>query len=199
MLKSNLELRNEALATLSGNWKEAVIATLVYSGVAGVVGAIPVLGPIANLFIALPIVWGLNIAFLDLYRNGEKINIDSLFVAFKGGQAEYLRITLTILLMMAYIMLWSLLLWVPGVIKMLSYSMTYFILKDEPELKNNAAIEKSMAMMEGNKMKLFKLGLFLMLVGMLAAITVVGIFFYVPYALTTLSAFYEDLKKNQQA
>ena len=37
--------------------------------------------------------------------------------------------------------------------------MTYYILKDEPELKYNAAIEKSMSMMNGYKMKLFLLDL----------------------------------------
>lgn len=186
------------MAALSGNWKDAVIASLVYTLLAGVVGAIPVIGPVANLFIVLPMAWGLNIALLNLYRNGEKVTIESILVAFKGGQNEYIRITLTLLLMMVYVMLWSLLLWVPGIIKMISYSMTYFIIKDEPELKNNAAIEKSMAMMEGNKMRLFMLGLFLMLVGILACITVVGIFWFIPYAVTTLAAFYEDLKKNYE-
>ena len=59
----------------------------------------------------------------------------------------------------SYTAFWSLLLVIPGIIKSYSYAMTDFILKDEPEMKNNAAIEKSMAMMEGNKMKLFMLDL----------------------------------------
>ena len=58
-----------------------------------------------------------------------------------------------------FTILWSLLLVIPGIIKSYSYAMTSFILKDEPEMKNNAAIEKSMAMMENNKMKLFMLDL----------------------------------------
>ena len=53
----------------------------------------------------------------------------------------------------------ALLLLIPGIIKHYSYAMTDYILKDEPELCNNAAIERSMAMMEGNKMKLFLLDL----------------------------------------
>ncbi len=43
---------------------------------------------------------------------------------------------------MVYTVLWSLLLLIPGIIKAYSYAMTDFILKDEPEMKNNAAIEK---------------------------------------------------------
>ena len=75
-------------------------------------------------------------------------------VLFEGFQ-DYSRIFVTKLLQGIYTALWSLLLFVPGVIKHYSYAMTDYILKEEPEMKNNAAIEKSMAMMENNKMKLF--------------------------------------------
>ena len=71
-------------------------------------------------------------------------------VLFEGFQ-DYGRIFVTMLLQAVYTILWSLLLVIPGIIKSYSYAMTSFILKDEPEMKNNAAIEKSMAMWKGTR------------------------------------------------
>ena len=97
-----------------------------------------------------------------------------------------------------FTILWSLLLVIPGIIKSYSYAMTSFILKDEPEMKNNAAIEKSMAMMEGNKMKLFMLDLSFIGWAILCIFTFgIGFLFLQPYVAISRAAFYEDLKAQQ--
>jgi hypothetical protein len=102
------------------------------------------------------------------------------------------------LLQTVYTVLWSLLLVIPGIIKSYSYAMTSFILKDEPEMKNNAAIEKSMAMMEGNKMKLFMLDLSFIGWAILCIFTFgIGFLFLQPYVAISRAAFYEDLKAQQ--
>ena len=93
--------------------------------------------------------------FLGLFREGTPIDIGKLFDGFK----DFGRIWGTGILVAIYTVLWTCLLIVPGIIKSYSYAMTYYILKDEPELKYNAAIEKSMSMMNGYKMKLFLLDL----------------------------------------
>ena len=97
-----------------------------------------------------------------------------------------------------FTILWSLLLVIPGIIKSYSYAMTSFILKDEPEMKNNAAIEKSMAMMEGNKNKLFMLDLSFIGWAILCIFTLgIGLLFLQPYVAISRAAFYEDLKAQQ--
>ena len=97
-----------------------------------------------------------------------------------------------------FTILWSLLLVIPGIIKSYSYAMTSFILKDEPEMKNNAAIEKSMAMMEGSKMKLFMLDLSFIGWAILCIFTLgIGLLFLQPYVAISRAAFYEDLKAQQ--
>ena len=104
----------------------------------------------------------------------------------------------SLLLQDVYTILWSLLLVIPGIIKSYSYAMTSFILKDEPEMKNNAAIEKSMAMMEGNKMKLFMLDLSFIGWAILCIFTLgIGLLFLQPYVAISRAAFYEDLKAQQ--
>ena len=71
----------------------------------------------------------------------------------------------------------------------------FFILKDEPELKYNAAIEKSMSMMNGYKMKLFLLDLSFIGWMILSVLTLgIGLLFLQPYMSTARAAFYEDLK-----
>jgi uncharacterized membrane protein len=95
--------------------------------------------------------------------------------------------------------LWSLLLLIPGSIKSYSYAMTEYILKDNPELQNNAAIEKSMEMMNGHKLRLFLLHLSFIgwyIVGVLTLF--IGFFWIIPYVHTAEAAFYEDLKAQQE-
>lgn len=190
-MKLNSELRQAARNALAGQWVMAALATLVYSAISGFV-AIPALG-IAAYILTLPIMYGFTVLFLKLFRNGD-LNIGSLFDGFQ----DYGRILGTVLLQVVYTFLWTLLLVVPGVVKWYSYSMTSYILLDEPELKNNAAIEKSMAMMEGHKMRLFLLDLSFIGWALLSSLFTFGIgfFFLQPYVATAHAAFYEDLKDN---
>lgn len=188
MLKQNSELRAEARAALTDKWVMAAIATLIYSAVVGGLSAIPVVG-ILILLLTLPIAYGYAIVILDVFR-GSDVNIGGLF----DGFSDYGRIIGTKLLQAIY-MLWTLLLVIPGIIKYYSYAMTDFILKDQPELANNGAIEKSMAMMEGNKMKLFLLDLSFIGWAILCLFTLgIGYFFLQPYMQAAHAAFYEDLK-----
>ena len=100
------------------------------------------------------------------------------------------------LLKMVYTMLWMLLLIVPGIIKSYSYAMTEYILKDDLEITENAAIEKSMQMMEGHKMELFLLDLSFIGWALLSILSCgIGFFFLEPYMITARAHFYEDLKQ----
>lgn len=63
------------------------------------------------------------------------------------------------LLVGLYTFLWSLLFVIPGIIKGFSYAMTPYILSEHPEYSPNYAISLSREMMDGNKFRLFCLGL----------------------------------------
>ena len=148
---------------------------------------IPVVG---SILVALPMMYGYAIVMLSVMRGGE-MNIGGLFDGFN----DFGRIVGTKLLQAIYTFLWMLLLVIPGIIKSYSYAMTDFILKDEPLLANNAAIEKSMAMMDGNKMKLFLLDLSFIGWAILCLFTFgIGFLFLQPYVQSAHAAFYEDLK-----
>ncbi|MDR0893000.1 MAG: DUF975 family protein [Mediterranea sp.] len=191
MLKQNSELRAEARQALSGRWMMAVVATIIYGAITGGLSAIPGAGGAISLLVGLPVAYGFANALRELLKSDKEVDLGSLFDGFK----DYGRILGTVVLQFVYTVLWTLLLVIPGIIKGYSYSMTYYILKDNPELRNNAAIEKSMAMMNGNKMKLFLLDLSFIGWFFLSILTLgIGFLFLQPYVSVAHAAFYEDLK-----
>lgn len=205
-MDTNQGYKNRALASLSGKWDKAIIATVIYLiitiGVSQVI-TIPFSSSIAGsgsasflwTVLCFPLLWGYTVFFLNIIRE-KKIDWDSIFDGYKNG--EWKRIGGTYLLYYIYVILWTLLLIIPGIIKALSYSMTPFILQDDPTISGNAAIEKSMRMMDGHKMDLF--WLFLSFIGwIILSIMTFGIGFILlePYINTSVAHFYEDLKEQQ--
>ena len=199
MKKEAKFFREAAWSQLKGNWKPAVLFTLVYviiTSVAQIIGSKSDLVSILISLLALvPLGYGYYVAFLDFKRTGETVKIAQLFDAFK----DYGRVALTCILQCIYIFLWTLLLIVPGIIKSLSYSQTYYILKDYPELKNNEAIELSMAMMKGHKFDYFYLTLTFIGWILLSILTLgIGFLWISPYIATASAHFYEYVKEDYE-
>lgn len=86
----------------------------------------------------------------ELVKTGQT-KVSTVFEA----KNNYLKILGTLFLKGLYTLGWTLLLIVPGMIKSFSYSMTYFIIRENPEMGSDEAIEKSMKMMDGHKGELF--------------------------------------------
>lgn len=190
-MKTSSELRAQAWGALSGKWGMAVVATLVYGVISGVLSFIPFVSWIATLLVSLPLAYGFTIMLLNVVR-GSDVQLDTMGEGFK----DYGRILGTMLLSSVYQFLWALLLIVPGIIKGYSYALTPYLLKDHPELKFNAAIEESMRLMSGNKMRLFLLDLSFIGWFLLGIITFGIAFLWItPYWNTARAAFYEDLMK----
>ncbi len=197
MEKLNAQLKDQALETLKGKWGESALTTLIYVVISGALNGllslIPFVGSIVSTILLVPFAYGITVYFLKHYR-GEEKTYSTIFC----GYSDFKRIFTTLFLVNIYTMLWTLLLIVPGIIKGFSYMMTPFILADNPEMKNNEAIEKSMAMMDGNKMKLFLLMLGFIGWVLLCFLTLgIGFFFLAPYMQLSMTAFYEELKAEQ--
>lgn len=191
-MKRSSELRAQAWSALSGKWGMAVVATLVYMVICGVISLIPYVSSIAALLVSLPLAYGFTIMLLNVVR-GSDVELNTLGEGFK----DYGRILGTMLLSSVYQFLWMLLLIIPGIIKGYSYALTPYLLKDHPELKFNAAIEESMRLMSGNKMRLFLLDLSFIGWFLLGLITFGIAFLWItPYWNTARAAFYEDLMSD---
>jgi uncharacterized membrane protein len=75
--------------------------------------------------------------------------------------------------------------------------MTPFILKDNPELSANEAINLSQKMMKGHKFDLFYLMLSFIGWAFLGIFTLgIGYLWLMPYTYAAFAAFYQDLKKE---
>ena len=194
--------KNRALSALENKWGNFVAITFVYGFIIGITQVLsgdkdsPAILHLIGLvlfILALPLTWGYQTLFLGAVRGGEATAKD----LFEGYNKElFSRVLTTTLLYYVYVFLWSLLLLIPGCIKAYSYAMTPFILKDNPEMKNNAAIEESMRMMDGHKLELFLLDLSFIGWAILSILTCcIGFLWLVPYMNMARVNFYEDLKK----
>ena len=194
--------KNRALSALENKWGNFVAITFVYGFIIGITQilsgdkdspAILHLIGLVLFILALPLTWGFQTLFLGAVRGGEATAKDM----FEGYNKElFSRVLTTTLLYYVYIFLWCLLLIIPGLIKSYSYAMTPYILKDNPEMKNNAAIEESMRMMDGHKLELFLLDLSFIGWVILSILTCcIGFLWLVPYMNMARVNFYEDLKK----
>lgn len=194
--------KNRALSALENKWGNFVAITFVYGFIIGITQVLsgdkdsPAILHLIGLvlfILALPLTWGFQTLFLGAVRGGEATAKDM----FEGYNKElFSRVLTTTLLYYVYVFLWSMLLLIPGCIKSYSYAMTPYILKDNPEMKNNAAIEESMRMMDGHKLELFLLDLSFIGWAILSILTCcIGFLWLVPYMNMARVNFYEDLKK----
>ncbi|MDO0823429.1 DUF975 family protein [Desulfosporosinus nitroreducens] len=137
-----------------------------------------------------PITLGVSGYFLKLVRQEGPI-IEDMF----GGFKFFLKAFVLDLLMTIFIILWSLLLIIPGIIAALRYSMAYYIMIDNPQLSAFEALNRSKLMMVGFKSELFSFWLSYLGWFLLGVITLGIAFLWVtPYYETAKANFYQDLK-----
>lgn len=193
MVYSNSEIRYAARERLKGNWGMAVLVTFLYTAISTVISAIPVVGYIAPLILTGPLVFGVYAYFLYIVR-GEQAEIGAMFSGFqKFGPTLVLY-----LLQVVFVLLWSLLLIVPGIIAAFRYSLAFFIMHDNPGIGAMEALRQSSEMMKGYKGKLFMLYLSFIGWALLSIVTLgIGFLWLFPYMTAALAAFYEQLKTQQ--
>ena len=122
---------------------------------------------------------------------GEKINVEDLFAGF----SNYAASTILYILEEIFIFLWSLLFVIPGIIKSLSYSMSFYILLDNPNMTSTECITKSREMMNGHKWELFCLLFSYIGWFILCALTLGILYFWVgPKVEVAKYEFYKSIK-----
>jgi Predicted integral membrane protein len=117
---------------------------------------------------------------------------------------DWWQLIIIYVLISIFTFLWALLLIIPGIVKSIAYSQTYFIYKDfnDRGLTDNYSlttyINKSQQLMMGNKWRYFVLQLSFIGWWILGAITLgIGFIWIYPYYKLTMANFYRDLiEKN---
>lgn len=184
MLKAK-DFRQRAWNNLHGNWTTAVLAYLIMELIIGVLG----FTWIGSFIVAGPLAVGFSLVAVNIVRRNNP-RIENLFAAFN----DFVRAFVLWLINTVFILLWTLLLIIPGIIKSLSYSMSYYILIDNPDISANDARKQSMQLMDGNKWRLFCLE-FSFIGWILLSMLTLGIllFWVAPYMEVARVEFYESL------
>lgn len=120
----------------------------------------------------------------------EKAGTGTLFSMFNSDR--YSNIVVTMFLMNLYIMLWSLLLFIPGIIKAYEYRMVPYILAENPSMGRREAFAISKRMMMGKKWQTFVYDLSFIGWYMLSLFTfgMLNIFYVTPYKLAADAEIY---------
>ncbi|MCK4563674.1 MAG: DUF975 family protein [Verrucomicrobia bacterium] len=214
---SNKELMADARRALSGNWGMGVAGYVLYSVlvlsfylfvfssavfvgmVSGLTGsnaeaagqAMKGVVQITELLLTGAFTVGFCSYFLVIAQEGAA-RLECLFTGFRRFWTAFGACFLSNL----FIVLWLLLLIVPGIIAAFRYAMVYFIVADDEDCGPLEAIRRSKEMMVGNKWKFFCLHWRFFGWALLASIFTLGIgyLWLVPYMQTSFAKFYEDVK-----
>ncbi len=187
---NNSEITKSVQVALAGLWGLAIGAYLIIAVINMVLGNIPLMGWAACLILNGSFSVGLAIFSLNLIR-GKKVFFNQIFDGlshFGVSMVAYLHVFF-------YTFLWTLLFLVPGIIAFLSYSMTFYIIADNPRISEKEARTRSIEMMQGKKWKLFCL--YCRFIGwfFLSIVTLgLGFLFLAPYVGISVAKFYDDIK-----
>ena len=196
MMKTFNELKASAKIQIKGTigilFAMFFIMIVIMIGVSSASSFVPVLGSIANYLVNAAFALGGAWVCLSIAK-GEEVSVGNIFYGFEDLWAAIKAQFFMVL----FILLWYLLLIIPGIIKTYAYSMTFYILAENKGMPVLEAITLSKKMMDGHKMDLFRL--FLSFIGwfILVLITfgIAGIWVY-PYFYATITNFYLSVKED---
>mgnify|MGYP001768588973 CR=1 FL=1 len=165
MKRARYEYKEQAKQLLTGKYQNVIIIMLIM----GVVSSLFISGNFsqnANFGARLLsiISFALSAAFTyaqtKMYigvTNDENPVIETVVLA--GFKENYVRSLITLLIQTVYIILWTLLFVIPGIIKAYAYSMSFYLLNKNKDLQPSEAITMSKEYTNGYKMDLFMLHL----------------------------------------
>lgn len=206
MIKTRAEIKSNAKEALREKYWYSVGVSLLFTVLMAIqtsimmllqnsekYAAASIINLLLTLFFQIPVSVGLIRYFIKLGK-GENAQVGDMFHIFKNG---YMNVILTEIKQAVFIMLWSLLFLIPGIIKAYQYFMIDYMLAENPALNHKRAFEITKAVMAGNKWRTFVLGLsfigWILLAGLTAGI---GAIFLMPYTQETFAKYYLELKET---
>jgi Predicted integral membrane protein len=183
------ELKNAAKESLAGNWGVAIPVFIVYTLVFSLLTS-ATFGIGAFIFLGV-MQFGIVNVFLGISRFRQS-KIENLFIGF----SSYFTSSCVAGLIMTFCTFaWTLLFYIPGIVKLLSYSMTFHVLNDHPEMTGNEAVKESMRIMNGHKMDLLIFNLSFIGWHILTGLTLgLASLYVVPYMHVATAKFYDAIK-----
>ena len=197
----NNQIMKEAQESLKGKWGISIAACLI----AGVITIMITIlggylinedwgGNLLSLFVTPPIGVGLALFFLNIH-SGNKLEIKTIFNPFKE---VWFNSVLAYFMMIVIIIIGSILFIIPGIIAFLMFSQVFYIIAEDNKIDPYNALVKSKKMMEGNKWKLFKIMLIILLLAIVCILTLgIGFIWLAPYQNAVYAKFYNVIKQGK--
>ena len=186
-------LRLKAREVLKGRWGEPVLVSFLFFVVTFFSNTC--FGLFTYVLVQAPLTVGLALYALKFARK-EETETNTLFEAFNHFGA-FLGI---FFLRALFEFLWSLLLIIPGIIKGLSYSMSFYLVSDHPKIGASNALNYSKKMTKGHKGEIFLLILSFSGWFILSFLTCgLGFLWLTPYFNITFALYYDQLKERSIA
>ncbi|MDR0850629.1 MAG: DUF975 family protein [Christensenellaceae bacterium] len=198
-MRTAAQTRELARQNVTGKWWLAIGVCIIYNLIAwaaSALSAVPMLGFISlavTLFLVPPIFLGYTLFMINLVRR-KNPQINDLFGYFKDGYWMSMGVYW---LKYVFIVLWSLLLIIPGIIKTYSYAMSEYLVINKIRTDPNEAITFSRELMNGNKWRLFCLH-FSFIGWILLGILTLGILFFwiEPYIRAAEIVFFDEIAES---
>ncbi len=193
-MRTRQEIKAIGKERFLANYWNCVLALLLIGLAIGLASSFTV--GIGALILAGPLTIGLNHFFiLNIFGRPEANTVGTPFTAafrnFSRKLGGYLWMVL-------FTFLWSLLFYIPGIIKGFSYAMTPYILADCPNVRAKDALKLSMRIMNGHKWELFVFYLSYLGWLILSAFTwgLLEIFYVGPYMYSSLAVYYLEVRED---
>lgn len=189
---SNKEIKQITWKQLNSSYWMLLVALIVIGAIEGATATFGVFFVIAG-----PFAVGLASYQLSIINNDNKDG-DDFNLIFDGFKNNFATSLVAWIVTRIFLILWTLLFIIPGIIKSYSYSQVFFIIKENPDIPPMEAINRSREMMRGHKAKLFFLDLSFIGWILLALIFSLGIglFFLAPYISLARANFYNQLREK---
>lgn len=202
-----IELKKWAKEKIKGKWLQILGAILLVSIVSAafaypeiskeneqtmsiIIGIIKILGDMIVYILSIGLA-----SYIVNFITDKEYKIEQIWSKFSNWK----QIIVTYWHQLVMILLYTLLLIIPGIIKAISYSLVPYILLDESNMSSTEVLKLSEEMMKGHKMDYFVLILSFIGWHLLAVLTL-GILeiWIIPYQQITTTKFLYDIKVNYE-
>ncbi|SHJ73071.1 Uncharacterized membrane protein [Dethiosulfatibacter aminovorans DSM 17477] len=203
------ELKRHAFKILKEYWVQAVIVTFVvwlltdaytqqnFVDITQHGGQIERFNTanLLSLLVTGPLSLGVARFYMAIEKKKKDLNFYMIFDSFKDFKRTFLYHVLSSI----FIILWSLLLIVPGIIAAIRYSMSYYLLAENPDMEAMEALRKSSDLMNGHKWEFFKFCLSFIGWAILCLLTMgIGFLVLIPYFQMSKLYFYRSITSTKK-
>lgn len=199
------KLKEKAKASLQGKFPDAITLIIIMGAVPFAIGFVigivsgilniddeitDLISNIASFIINGCLAFGYSSYFLKISRN-ETVTYHELFSKI----SLFIPYILISFLTGLFVLLWSFLFIIPGIIASINYSQTMFVALDNPELSAMEVLKKSKNLMNGHKLDFFILQCSFLGWQILSIFTFGLLSFWLtPYMKVTMANFYNEIK-----